>query len=245
MSTFSGSDRGVSGQHTADPWRHPDHRNADHLGHGGGQFGHGVDQFDGRSGEFDHHAMFDGHAVSAQQRLSSTRPQSGAQTLRTAGGRGSLRRLQTRLRLDLLLGIGLVIAGVVFVMSSRGTPSTVQSTDLQAQVNSPGDEAPVADASPADAPLLLSDEALVAVSLEPGTFPPAMVAGDVVQVVVTPTFDGGGEVRILESKPVVHRIDPPGELESKWIVTLRAPAVVARAIAASGPVHLSVLGGQS
>lgn len=152
------------------------------------------------------------------------------------------------MRLDLILGIGLVLAGVVFVMSSRGSGQSAPSVDATEVSGSASGEMP-SDAdgvSTSDGvPLLLADEALVAVALDPGSFPPAMKTGDLVQVVVTPTFDGGGEVRILESRPVVHRVDAPGDMESKWIVTLRAPAAVAKAVAASGPVHLSILGSES
>lgn len=240
MSTFSGSDRQQSGQWTPDQWG-PYPRPTDQWTPNGRRT-EAIHGFDEQVGDFD------AQAPSPQHRLASTRAQSGDRASSAKSQRRLPEGLRGRLRLDLILGIGLVLAGVVFVMSSRGSGQGAPSVDATEVSGSASGEIP-ADAdgvSPsADVPLLLADEALVAVALDPGSFPPAMKTGDLVQVVVTPTFDGGGEVRILESRPVVHRVDAPGDMESKWIVTLRAPAAVAKAVAASGPVHLSILGSES
>lgn len=240
MSTFSGSDRQQSGQWTPDQWG-PYPRPTDQWTPDGRRI-EGVHSFDEQAGEYD--TM----APSAHQRLASTRVQSGHRTSSAKSPRRLSEGLKGRLRLDLILGIGLVLAGVIFVMSSRGTDQSASSIDGTDASSTANGEVPVVDdgaSSSANVPLLLADEALVAVALDPGSFPPAMKTGDLVQVVVTPTFDGGGEVRILESRPIVHRVDAPGDMESKWIVTLRAPAAVAKAVAASGPVHLSILGSES
>lgn len=240
MSTFSGSDRQQSGPWTPDQWG-PYSRPTDQWTPDGRRT-EAVHGFDEQVGEYDTMTS------STQHRLASARAESGRRTSPTKSRRRLSEGLWGRFRFDLILGIGLVLAGVVFVMSSRSSGQNTASTDAFGASSAANSEIPVdvdGSSSSTDVPLLLADEALVAVALDPGSFPPAMKTGDLVQVVVTPTFDGGGEVRILESRPVVHRVDAPGDMESKWIVTLRAPAAVAKAVAASGPVHLSILGSES
>ena len=89
---------------------------------------------------------------------------------------------------------------------------------------------------------LTDGEALVAVAVETGNFPPSLTVGDVVRVIVTPNSTGVGEVHGLTDTTIVHSVSPPSDIGSQFVVTLRAPATAATAIAASGPIHLAIIG---
>jgi hypothetical protein len=64
-------------------------------------------------------------------------------------------------------------------------------------------------------------------------------------VVVTPSNDGNGSVRSLKEITVVQSVTPPADMGTQFVVTLRAPESIATAIAASGPLHLSIIRGDS
>lgn len=90
--------------------------------------------------------------------------------------------------------------------------------------------------------ILGEGEALIATAMEDGTFPPSLSSGDVVAIVTTPSASAlEGEVRRLPITAVVFAVAPADEFSSKTVVTLRAPQDVAERVAASGPVHLSIL----
>lgn len=89
---------------------------------------------------------------------------------------------------------------------------------------------------------LKSHEALTAVALDDGSFPPSLAPGNAVRVVLTPTADGfGGSVHTLREIVVVHDISPASETQQNTVVTLRGTATLAEEIASSGPVLLSIV----
>ncbi len=89
---------------------------------------------------------------------------------------------------------------------------------------------------------LKSQEALTAVSLNHGSFPPRLSVGNAVRIVVTPATDGsGGSVKILPEVVVVHDITLVSDVQQNTVVTLRGSVSLAEQIASSGPVHLSIV----
>lgn len=89
---------------------------------------------------------------------------------------------------------------------------------------------------------LKPDEALTAVSLSDGSFPPNMAVGNAVRIVVTPAADGsGGSVKILPEVVVVHDVSPANDVQQNTVVTLRGSIALAEKIAASGPVRVSIV----
>ena len=141
-----------------------------------------------------------------------------------------------RMRLEVLIGVVVVLAGITMALFLSGGNS------------SPGSRGEPATSAPeVDAPnsLLMAGEALIAIALEPGNFPPSLVAGDTVRVVVTPSNDGNGSVHNLKEITVVQSVMPPAEMGTQFVVTVRAPESLATAIAASGPLHLSIVRGNN
>jgi hypothetical protein len=85
-------------------------------------------------------------------------------------------------------------------------------------------------------------EALTAVALMEGSFPPNLAPGNTVRVVLTPSTDGfGGSVHTLQEIVVVNDISPMSDTQQHTVVTLRGTATLAEEIASSGPVHLSIV----
>ena len=71
------------------------------------------------------------------------------------------------------------------------------------------------------------------------------MAGDTVRVGVTPSNDGNGSVHSLREITVVQSVIPPADMGTQFVVTVRAPESLATAIAASGPLHLSIVKGHN
>ena len=139
-----------------------------------------------------------------------------------------------RMRKEILIGALVATAGIALALFLRGG-STPDS--LVTKVNSV-----VEGTAPVDAPSqLMSGEAFVPISVESGNLPPVLSVGDRVRVIVTPDQNGTGTVRGLEDTTVVHDIETPGDIGTRFVVTVRAPEGVAAAIAASGPVFLAII----
>jgi hypothetical protein len=99
-------------------------------------------------------------------------------------------------------------------------------------------------APPSEAGALISGEAFVAISVPVGNFPPDIKAGNSVRAVVTPSSDGTGAVKMLRDVLLVQSVTTPTDIGTSHVVTVRAPEAVAVSLAASGPIHLVVIGGQ-
>ena len=142
-----------------------------------------------------------------------------------------------RIRVEILVGVLLVAAGVVLVLVLRGGG--------EAPVGEPGAQAPVMSTLPASAEssVLLEDDALVALALEAGEFPPGLSPGDSVMVTVLPDGDLDAEPRSLESEPIVVSVDRPSDGDTRWIVVVRAKRGLPRALISSRDVVLSIVSG--
>jgi hypothetical protein len=166
-------------------------------------------------------------APSIAERLSVLRaPQPG-----TAPNRASAPK---RMRLEVLIGVVVVLAGVTMALFLSGGNSSPVDT------GEPATSSPEVDIQNSR---LMAGEAFIAIAVEPGNFPPSLVVGDTVRVVVTPSNDGSGTVRNLKETTVVQSVTPPAEMGTQFVVTVRAPESLATAIAASGPLHLSIVKG--
>lgn len=192
------------------------------------------------------------------------------------------RTRQRTFRIEVLLGLVFLAAGIIFAIWIRqsGTSTTqvvglvqplpaghvVSETDLvpvdvtkdvsaqfiplssQGQITggvlaSDAIAGPLARAAIRPAQSVLNEgEALIASAMEGGTFPPSLSAGDVVAIVTTPSLsEVDGVVEKLAQTATVYAVTPPSEFSTKTIITLRTDVAVAERVAASGPVHLSVL----
>jgi len=141
-----------------------------------------------------------------------------------------------RMRLEVLIGVVVVLAGITMALFLSGGSSSPAT----------GGE-PVTISPKVDVPnsRLMAGEAFIAIAVDAGNFPPSLVAGDTVRVVVTPSNDGSGSVRSLKETTVVQSVIPPVDMGNQFVVTVRAPESLATAIAASGPLHLSIVKGDS
>ena len=163
------------------------------------------------------------------ERLSVLRtPQPGQAPLKTDAPK--------RMRLEVLIGVVVVIAGITMALFLGGGSSSPVIGGESAT------SSPKVDAQNSR---LMAGEALIAIAVEPGNFPPSLFVGDTVRVVVTPSNDGSGSVRSLKEITVVQSVTPPADMGTQFVVTLRAPESIATAIAASGPLHLSIIRGDS
>lgn len=159
------------------------------------------------------------------ERLSALRPPPRSSDPRSDRGQ------ESRVRIELVLGVVLVGCGVVAALFfSRGTSAPLAPLDTVAMT--------VAVAPPVPA----VGEVLVPVAVKEGRFPPSLAPGDVVRVVVTPSLDGFGDLRALTERTVVHSISSPSDLGTEWVVTLVGTESVLAAVAGSGPVHLGIVG---
>ena len=141
-----------------------------------------------------------------------------------------------RMRLEVLIGVVVVLAGITMALFLSGEGSS------PATGGEPAISSPKVDAQNSQ---LMAGEALIAMAIEPGNFPPSLVAGDTVRVVVTPSNDGNGSVHSLREITVVQSVMPPADMGTQFVVTVRAPESLATAIAASGPLHLSIVKGHN
>lgn len=144
----------------------------------------------------------------------------------------STRRSPSRVRMDVLVGVLLILLGVALALYLRGGSGTVTVTETTIVADPP--------ALPASQSLM-AGEVLVAVALEDGAFPPDLRTGDVVRVIVSPNSDGEGAVRSLSERVVVYDVVSSDSGLGNHVITLRAPENVAVDLASSGPVHLAVV----
>ena len=156
-----------------------------------------------------------------------------APQLGTAPNRASTPK---RMRLEVLIGVVVVLAGITMALFLGGGNSSSVG---------PGEPATSSPEVDIQDSRLMSGEAFIAIAVEPGNFPPSLAVGDTVRVVVTPSNDGSGSVRNLREITVVQSVMPPADMGTQFVVTVRAPESLATAIAASGPLHLSIVKGNS
>jgi hypothetical protein len=151
------------------------------------------------------------------------------------GGNHSVAPRPRKIRTEVLVGGLVVLVGVGLALFAVREPASTATTNID------GSFTTVAQAEGENSDLT-DGEALVAVAVETGNFPPSLTAGDVVRVIVTPNSNGVGEVHGLADTTIVHSVSPASDIGSQFVVTLRAPATAATALAASGPIHLAIIG---
>lgn len=135
-----------------------------------------------------------------------------------------------KIRIELLLGVGafLVLLAVLFVLLGSRSPEVVSSTSIGAPIEVSGNQ-------------LRNGEALMAMALEEGSFPPDIQKGDLIRIVVTPNQDGSGMTHALDETTTVESLSGASEIGGRYVMTVRGPESVAIAVAASGSVHVVVL----
>jgi hypothetical protein len=164
------------------------------------------------------------------ERLSVLRtPQPGTPPLKT--------NTPKRMRLEVLIGVVVVLAGITMALFLSGGGSSSPAIGGE-----PATSSPKVDAQDSR---LMAGEAFIAIAVDPGNFPPSLLVGDTVRVVVTPSNDGNGSVRSLKELTVVQSVTPPADMGTQFVVTVRAPESLATAVAASGAIHLSIVKGDS
>lgn len=141
-----------------------------------------------------------------------------------------------RMRLEVLIGALVVLAGITMALFLSGGNSS------SAIGGEPVTSSPKVDAQDSR---LMAGEAFIAIALDLGNFPPSLLAGDTVRVVVTPSNDGSGTVRSLKELTVVQSVTPPTDMGTQFVVTVRAPESLTTAIASSGAIHLSIVKGDN
>jgi hypothetical protein len=131
---------------------------------------------------------------------------------------------------EVLLSVVLLLAGALsgVMFLSRENSPVVEGT------------APVADAV-ADQELP-DGEFLVAALVEPGDFPPGLVSGMTVRVVVSAYLSGDGSSRMLPGEATVGAVSTAGDVSSSTVVTLRTAEDMAREVAAAERVRIVIVG---
>ena len=141
-----------------------------------------------------------------------------------------------KIRSEFIIGAVVILVGVALAFLFLGkSPAPV------AVVPIPGAEA---SATASESGALMTGEAFVAISVPVGNFPPNIKVGNSVRAVVTPSSDGTGSVKMLRDVLLVQAVNSPTDIGTSHVVTVRAPEAVAVSLAASGPVHLVVIGGK-
>lgn len=136
---------------------------------------------------------------------------------------------------DLLMGVVVIVVGIAVVALVLLRPAKEQAV-VGEQVTEPV-------VTPSSNTQLLADEALIALSVEIGHYPPQLVVGDAVRIAVTPGIDGSSDTRVLPEDAVVAEISSAGDVQANTVITVRAPRSVLASIASSGPIHVAKVGG--
>ncbi len=135
-----------------------------------------------------------------------------------------------KIRIDLLLGaIGILfVIGFVFLVLDSPSPEMTTATSIAAQQEETGG-------------LMKVGDALIAISLEEGAFPPDVSVGDQVRIIVTSNTDGTEIARSLDTETIVQSIRETSAVGGRFVVTVSGIESVAEEVAASGPVHLALI----
>lgn len=135
-----------------------------------------------------------------------------------------------KIRIDLLLGfmgILVVIAFLVVSLASSSPEITTTASTVAQQTENGG--------------LIKDGDALIAIPLEEGSFPPDVSVGDQVRIIVTSNTDGTDVARGLDAETMVQSIQETSTVAGRFVVTVSGVESVAEEVAASGPVHLAVI----
>jgi cytoskeletal protein RodZ len=135
-----------------------------------------------------------------------------------------------KIRIDLLLGaVGvLLVIVLLFVMVGSPSPEITTTASTPTQQNKSNNQ-------------INAGDSLIAISLEEGDFPPDVMVGDQVRIIVTSNTDGADTARGLNTDTVVHSISEISAVGGRYVVTVSGTESVAEEVAASGPVHLAII----
>lgn len=135
-----------------------------------------------------------------------------------------------KIRIDLLLGAVGVLLVIVLLFVVVGSPSPVMTTtdSIPTQQSESNNQIEAGDA-------------LIAISLEEGTFPPDVSVGDQVRIIVTTNTDGVDSARGLAAATIVRAISETSAVGGRYVVTVSGTESVAEEVAASGRVHLAII----
>jgi hypothetical protein len=125
------------------------------------------------------------------------------------------------------MGILIVIA-LLFIFLGSSSPEMITTTSLVAQQEENGG-------------LIKVGDALIAISLEEGSFPPDISVGDQVRIIVTSNIDGTEVARGLDAETIVQSIQETSTVGGRFVVTVSGVESIAEEVAASSSVHLAVI----
>ena len=165
-------------------------------------------------------------SASANERLNAFRQPSDASS--------DDRRLSLP-RNEVLMGSAIVLVGVLLILFVVFRPNKNQVVT--------GEQISQSQIAVSSIPQLLADEALIALSVEAGHFPPQLEIGDVVRIAVTPGIDGASETRVLPEEAVVSDISTTQDAFTGAVITVRAPQNVLANVASSGAIHVAKVNG--
>lgn len=157
--------------------------------------------------------------------------------LRNTGNSTSGKKQMSSRKSEVFIGVTVISVGFLLITVLVLRPSKNQSVigpPLSSISNSTVSE-----------PTLLDGEALIALSVQAGQFPPQLTVGDSVRIAVTPGIDGDGETRLIPGDVLVVDISPSGDGGSESVITVQAPDSVLVEVAGSGELHVAkVMGAQ-
>jgi hypothetical protein len=135
-----------------------------------------------------------------------------------------------KIRIDLLLGaVGiLMVIAFLFVLLGAQSPEMTTAPTIPTEQSGSSD-------------LMKEGDALIAVSLEEGAFPPDIAAGDQVRIIVTSNMDGTDTARAVAAETIVQSIRETSAVGGRFVITVSGTESVAEEVAASGPVHLAII----
>ena len=137
----------------------------------------------------------------------------------------------------MLMGVAVILVGLLLTLFVLFRPAKNQSV-----VEFPTESSAVLETSNAQ---LLTGEALIALAVQPGHFPPQLLVGDTVKIAVTPGLDGNGDTRLLPDEVVVADISSAAEGQIESVITVRAPQTFLVNVASSGDIHIAKVNGSA
>ena len=138
-------------------------------------------------------------------------------------------------RNEVLMGASVILVGLLLVVFVLLRPAKTQSV-----IETPTVSSEVVANTESQ---LLAGEALIALAVQPGHFPPQLMVGDTVKIAVTPGLDGNGDTRLLPDEVLVSDITGSSDSQIESVITVRAPQTLLANIAASGEIHVAKVNG--
>lgn len=138
-------------------------------------------------------------------------------------------------RNEVLMGASVILVGLLLVVFVLLRPAKTESVIESPTVSH------VAVATTETQ--LLAGEALIALAVQPGNFPPQLMVGDTVKIAVTPGLDGNGDTRLLPDEVLVSDIADSSDGQIESVITVRAPQSFLVNVASSGEIHVAKVNG--